>query len=83
MLARLRMPVEDCIVEYQRFAGSVFGHPRWVHQAGVLGSISRKNKFKTTNLENAIKDVTRRRGEKANDADEAMIYSTPKGMCRA
>ncbi|KAK3369947.1 acyl transferase/acyl hydrolase/lysophospholipase [Podospora didyma] len=83
MLSRLRMPVEDCLVEYENLAGSIFGNPRLFHQAGKFGAIRKKNKFSTTNLEEAVKDVIRRRGEVANVQDEAMLISTPKGLCRA
>lgn len=83
MLARLRMPVKDCIDEYKRLAGPVFGNPRPFHQVGKRGVIFRKNKFSTTNLEDAIKDVVRRRGEMANGHDDAMVFRTPKGLCRA
>lgn len=83
MLATLRMPVQDCLKEYKQLAGAVFGHPRPIHQAGQLGVLIRKNKYATTNLENAIKDVMRRRGEVAHDHDDAMQFRTPKGLCRA
>lgn len=83
MLATLRMSVQDCLEEYKRLAGSVFGHPRHLHQAGQLGVLVQRNKYATTNLENAIKDVMRRRGEVAHDHDDAMQFRTPKGLCRA
>ena len=83
MLARLRMPIEDCLQEYLNLAGSVFGNPRIIHQAGKMGTVTKRNKFSTTALEAAIKDVIRRRGEIANDQDDAMLFSTPKGLCRA
>ncbi|KAK0713705.1 acyl transferase/acyl hydrolase/lysophospholipase [Lasiosphaeria miniovina] len=83
MLARLRMPVEDCLDEYKRLAGSIFGSPRWVHKVGFPGLVINKNKFSTANLEGTIKDVIRRRGEAANVQDEAMLLTTQKGLCRA
>lgn len=78
------MPVEDCIEEYKRLGGSIFGKPRLFHQVGwqALAKISR-NKFATTPLEGAIKDVIRRRGEISSDQDDAMAFRTPKGLCRA
>ncbi|KAM7213897.1 hypothetical protein V8F06_010716, partial [Rhypophila decipiens] len=66
MLARLRMPVEDCLAEYNRFGGSVFGKPRTFHQVGKRGILFTNTKFKTSHLEDAIKDVIRRRGEVDN-----------------
>jgi hypothetical protein len=83
MLARLRMPVEDCKSEYQRLAGHIFGKPNLIHQAGKLGAFTSKDKYSTDRLEEAIKDVIRRRGEEATDQDDAMLFRTPKGLCRA
>lgn len=83
MLTTLRMSVDDCLAEYETLAEQVFGNPRRVHHAGKLGILVRKNKYATTSLENAIKDVMRRRGEVAHDHDDAMQFRTPKGLCRA
>ncbi len=77
------MPVEDCLGEYRDLAGNVFGHPRLIHQAGRLGVVSSTNKYSTTNLEDTIRNVMRRRGETAHNQDEAMLFSIPKGLCRA
>lgn len=83
MLTTLRMSVNDCLREYEELAGQVFGHPRPIHHAGQLGIFVKRNKYATTNLEDAIKDVLRRRGELAHDHDDAMQFRTPKGLCRA
>jgi hypothetical protein len=84
MLARLRMPVEDCVQEYKKLGGDVFGNPRIFHGAGwqALAKVS-KNKFATTSLENAIKDVVDRRGEVSSDGNKTMGFRTAKGLCRA
>ncbi|KAL8370125.1 hypothetical protein RB595_000483 [Gaeumannomyces hyphopodioides] len=84
MLARLRMPVDDCIEEYKTLGGKIFGNPRTFHQVGWQALVkNRKNKFATTPLEEAIQDVIRRRGEISSDQDDAMAFRTPKGLCRA
>jgi hypothetical protein len=84
MLTTLRMSVEDCLNEYKKLAAPVFGSSRSFHHAGsAVGFVLTRNKFPTTNLENAIKDVMRRRGELSNDHDDAMQFTTPKGLCRA
>lgn len=83
MLVILRMSVDDCLEEYEDISGQVFGHPRPVHQAGNLGVFFEMNKYSTSNLEYAIKSLLRRRGELANDHDDAMQFRTPKGLCRA
>lgn len=77
------MSVDDCLHEYRTLAGQVFGSPRPIHHAGELGVFVHRNKYATTNLENAIKDVLRRRGETAHDHDDAMQFRIPKGLCRA
>ena len=79
------MPVEDCLAEYRQFGGIIFGNPRLFHQVGKRAALPfcKKNKFKTSDLEEAIKDVIRRRGEVSNDHDDAMPFTTPKGLCRA
>lgn len=86
MLARLRMPVEDCLAEYENFGGMVFANPRVFHKAGkraFIPLLCTKTKFKTSDLEEAIKDVIRRRGDFPNEHDDAMSFTTPKGLCRA
>ncbi|KAK3321368.1 acyl transferase/acyl hydrolase/lysophospholipase [Cercophora scortea] len=85
MLSRLRMPVEDCLEEYKRLAGNVFGKPRLIHKVGVLGAIgvTKQTKFKTEKLEHAIKDVLRRRGERALDSSDMMLFQTQTGLCRS
>jgi hypothetical protein len=83
MLTTLRMSVDDCLQEYRTLAGQVFGNPRTIHHAGELGVLVHRNKYATTNLENAIKDVLRRRGETADDGADAMQFRIPKGLCRA
>ncbi|KAK3684050.1 acyl transferase/acyl hydrolase/lysophospholipase [Podospora appendiculata] len=85
MLSRLRMPVEDCLEEYKRLAGNVFGKPHLIHKVGVLGAIglARQTKFKTEKLEQAIKDVLRRRGERALDSSDMMLFQTQTGLCRS
>jgi hypothetical protein len=77
------MSVDDCLLEYRTLAGQVFGNPRPIHHAGELGVFVQRNKYATTNLENAIKDVLRRRGEEGHDHDDAMQFRIPKGLCRA
>jgi hypothetical protein len=85
MLARLRMPVDDCIEEYSNLAGGVFGKPRAIHAMTLVGAVPGLNrtKYDTNKLESAIKDVFRRRGEEAVDSDDMMRFQTPTGLCRA
>jgi len=85
MLARLRMPVDDCLREYRALAGSVFGHPRQIHSIGVFGitSLTERTKYRTSRLEYAIKDVVSRRGEQQPDQYDSLRFETEVGLCRA
>ncbi|KAK4168356.1 acyl transferase/acyl hydrolase/lysophospholipase [Cladorrhinum sp. PSN259] len=87
MLGRFRMSTYDCLGEYERLAGRVFGQPRKINEMTFLGmlNLTKRNKFSTTNLELAIKDVVRRRGEKAihRDSAEDIFFGTLRGTCRA
>ncbi|KAK0636777.1 acyl transferase/acyl hydrolase/lysophospholipase [Bombardia bombarda] len=83
MLSRLRMPVKDCLEEYKRLGGFVFGAPRYVHGVGLLGfaGVSRE-KFDTEKLELAIRDVLHRRGEISTGSPSGMLFQTQRGLCR-
>ncbi|KAK3984988.1 acyl transferase/acyl hydrolase/lysophospholipase [Cladorrhinum sp. PSN332] len=87
MLAKFRMSAHDCLGEYERLAGLVFGRPRHVYEMSLQGVMlfSKRHKFSTANLEFAIKDVVKRRGEKPTYRDDAeeMVFGTPRGFCRA
>ena len=85
MLSRLRMPVEDCLEEYKKLAGGIFGNPRHIHKKGLLGylNLSSRTKYDTEQLQDAIKDVLRRRGEVAIDSSDMMLFQTQTGLCRS
>ncbi len=84
MLGRLRMPVEDCLEEYKNLAGTVFGHPRHIHSIGALGitSLTKRTKYKTSRLEDTIKEVVSRRGENVPDQFDSLRFETERGLCR-
>ncbi|EJT82032.1 hypothetical protein GGTG_02006 [Gaeumannomyces tritici R3-111a-1] len=83
MLARLRMPVDDCIEEYKTLGDRMFGNPRRSYQGGWQGLVSKKNKSATIPLEEAIQDVIRRCGKISGDQEGAMTFKSPTGLCRA
>lgn len=81
MLGRFRMTVPDCLREYETLGNTVFGHPRFfsLHRFKV-GS---RPKYKAARLEDAVRDVTKRRSEFRNYG-EASQASLPlsEGVCQ-
>ena len=61
MLGRLRMPVSDCIAQYKRLGGSVFGKPRWFNAInfGIFGV--RRHKYDTAKFEAVIRSLIEER----------------------
>ena len=74
MLSRLRMTVDDCINEYITLGQKVFGNPRPLAFGAVMW-----HKFNHRDLEDVIKDVTRRHSEKSElDA----LFPSHEDFCR-
>jgi hypothetical protein len=74
MLSRLRMSVDDCLYEYERLAGKIFGKPRPLALGAILW-----HKYSGKKLEKAIKDVTRRHG---NIHPFGCNFSLDEDLCR-
>ena len=55
MLGRLRMNIDDCVSEYERLGGKVFGHSRWFHLRSLLWFP--RDKYNHRNVEYAVKGV--------------------------
>ena len=55
MLGRLRMNIDDCVSEYERLGGKVFGHSRWIHLRSPLWFP--RDKYNHRNVEYAVKEV--------------------------
>lgn len=82
MLARFRMTVIDCLYEYEKMSHNIFGDPRLVSQRNI--GIVLWPKYSATAMENAFKEVTRRRGETPNpnlDHPPQQMYKTRTGTC--
>lgn len=62
MLGRFRMPVSDCLREYETVGSRVFGRPRFFTQ--IRFGIFRRAKFCESDLEEVVQEVTDRRCEK-------------------
>ncbi|MCJ1357653.1 MAG: hypothetical protein MMC33_007649 [Icmadophila ericetorum] len=77
MLGRFRMTAKDCLMEYEKLAGRIFGNPRFFAQKRFL--LSERPVYKAANLEKVILEVIERRKEQsASRVDMAFI----PGLCR-
>lgn len=85
MLTRFRMSVDDCMEEYHKLAGDVFGHPRKLHMINTV--IIPRHKYNEKVLETAIKKVARHRSEatsrEATSSAGKVRFKTESGICRA
>lgn len=81
MLGRLRMTVDDCIQEYERLAGSVFGHANLFHQTFLPTAWMKRPKYDTAVLESVIRGVITRRGEVSIDKARSTL-KTGRELCR-
>jgi hypothetical protein len=72
MLSRLRMNVEDCIEEYLRFGGHVFGHPR-----SISIPFFRPKYDNSMHYRRRIQDLVRD-NEQRTEIDEPLFQSNPE-----
>jgi len=80
MLGRLRMPVSDCLREYETLGGKVFGKPRPIHQLNTL--VIRREKYSAKTLQAVFRDVTSRRGERlAGEHPRPIQFPSKAGLC--
>ena len=61
MLGRLRMPVSDCIMEYERLGGKIFGHPHKFHALNI--PLMKRPKYSTLNFQTIIQRLVESRLE--------------------
>lgn len=80
MLGRLRMSVQDCVKEYEKLAGDIFGHPRWASVRGPLPWL--RDKYDGKTIQRAVEDVIIRRMSKAEREVGAGNFNSPRGLCR-
>ena len=59
MLERLRTPVSNCIAEYKKLGGKIFGNPRTFHALNI--PFLETPKYRKSNFEKTIKDLVNRR----------------------
>jgi len=79
MLSRWRMPVVDCLRQYEVFGEKVFGQRRKV---SVLGWPH--NKHHKAPLVQAIKDIAAQKtpSEREGSGEKFQMFPTPPDLCR-
>jgi hypothetical protein len=80
MLSRLRMNVEDCLLEYKTLGERIFGSPRMVSVRGPIPWL--REKFSDKKLETVVKEFIERRAiVEPGEMAEHMFRSDEK-RCR-
>ncbi|RYC58480.1 hypothetical protein CHU98_g7726 [Xylaria longipes] len=79
LLSRFRMTVEDCLMEYETMAGTIFGYPRVFHKMNTLVG---GNKYNRKYLEEAVKRVIERRVQVRIEDDTEPLFQTEIDTCR-
>ena len=74
------MTVPDCMQEYTDLAEKVFGQPR--HFSTLRFLIGNRAKYKTTKLENVLKNVTERRTERRISDVRKIMLQSGRGLCK-
>ncbi|KAL8784521.1 MAG: hypothetical protein Q9195_009007 [Heterodermia aff. obscurata] len=67
MIGRLRMNIDDCIHDYEKFGAKVFGRSRWFSIRMPPPFFWIRSKYNEKHLEDAVKDVVRQRVPKVAD----------------
>lgn len=81
MLGRLRMSIDDCISDYEKLGGKVFGHSRWFHVRSPLWWP--RDKYNHEKLENVVKEVVARRVPKIPKFPGGQNFAFDENRCRA
>lgn len=83
MLARFRMPVKDCIDEYEKLGEKVFGDPRHFTELNYPFIPSfRRTKYNADKLKKVFEEVTNRRNRWTTDETRDMTFPTEQGLCK-
>jgi hypothetical protein len=80
MLGRFRMPVWDCLREYEEMSHSIFGKPRLLSQRNI--GIGRLPKYSAAALEKAIQAVTAKRRERPLQSTDDITFPSSPGICQ-
>lgn len=82
MLGRLRMPVRDCIDEYEKLAGKVFGHPNHIYEMRFPLPFISGTKFSEKGLIQAVNDVIDRRRPKNVGPQGGLKFPFDEDLCK-
>jgi hypothetical protein len=80
MLGRLRMSVDDCMLEYEKLSDDIFGHPRWASVKGPIPWL--RDKYNGETIQKAVEDVISRRMAPEERKAGAGSFNSPPGLCR-
>ena len=80
MLGRLRMNIDDCVSEYERLGGKVFGHSRWFHLRSPFWFP--RDKYNHRNVEYAVKEVVSEKMPKIAKFPGGQNFGFDENRCR-
>ena len=80
MLGRLRMNIDDCVSEYERLGGKVFGHSRWFHLRSPFWFP--RDKYNHRNVEYAVKEVVSEKIPKIAKFPGGQNFGFDENRCR-
>ena len=80
MLGRLRMNIDDCIVEYENLGSKIFAHPRWFHYRTAL--FWAREKYDHKILKNVISEVVDNKVPKINKFPGGKTFACDENRCR-
>ena len=85
MLGRLRMSVHDCLAEYKRLGGQVFGSPNfWTELRFGVFHLSTAPKYNAKHLKAAVQEVCKEYKEKEDDTSngDRLLFPCRKDICK-
>ena len=80
MLGRLRMNIDDCVSDYEKLGGKVFGRSRLFHLRSPLWFP--RDKYNHHNLEHAVKEVVSQRIPKIAKFPGGQNFGFDENRCR-
>ena len=80
MLGRLRMNIDDCVSDYEKLGGKVFGRSRWFHLRSPFWFP--RDKYNHRNVENAVKHVVLQKIPKIAKFPGGQNFGFDENRCR-
>ena len=82
MLGRLKMDIDECLSNFERYADEIFGHPRMFNSL-TLGSITNRTKYGRRILEKASRRVVKDFGQSPDGRVwKINTFAAPQDQCR-